>query len=122
MGSFFGWVQSLDLTLEPKERQQDSSPSSNTVYAEPPSSSSPSESRNSMVKSPEDHFMELTRRLIEVKNILRPVGHADTLQLPAIVVIGSQSSGKSSLLESIVGHEFLPKYGANMCFESIDVF
>jgi GTPase SAR1 family protein len=25
-------------------------------------------------------------------------------------VIGSQSSGKSSVLESIVGHEFLPKY------------
>jgi len=32
------------------------------------------------------------------------------LKLPSIVVIGSQSSGKSSVLEAIVGHEFLPKY------------
>ncbi|KAF0267366.1 hypothetical protein FOG48_03563 [Hanseniaspora uvarum] len=36
-----------------------------------------------------------------------------TINLPSIVVIGSQSSGKSSVLESIVGKDFLPK-GANM--------
>lgn len=31
------------------------------------------------------------------------------LQLPQIVVVGSQSSGKSSVLESIVGKDFLPR-------------
>ncbi|KAJ9065676.1 mitochondrial dynamin GTPase Msp1 [Entomophthora muscae] len=35
------------------------------------------------------------------------------MHLPSIVVIGSQSSGKSSVLEAIVGREFLPK-GLNM--------
>eukprot|EP01103_Thecamoeba_quadrilineata_P003708 TRINITY_DN1345_c0_g1_i1.p1 TRINITY_DN1345_c0_g1~~TRINITY_DN1345_c0_g1_i1.p1 ORF type:complete len:756 (+),score=121.92 TRINITY_DN1345_c0_g1_i1:38-2305(+) len=33
----------------------------------------------------------------------------DTIDLPQIVVIGSQSSGKSSVLENIVGREFLPR-------------
>lgn len=32
-----------------------------------------------------------------------------TKNLPVIAVIGSQSSGKSSLLESLVGRDFLPK-------------
>lgn len=59
-------------------------------------------------------LMMLTRKLIEVRNILKAVDHeSDSLTLPSIVVIGSQSSGKSSVLEAIVGHEFLPK-GNNM--------
>ncbi|CAG8542082.1 7660_t:CDS:2 [Funneliformis caledonium] len=49
----------------------------------------------------------------EVRNILMNIDHNETLRLPSIVVIGSQSSGKSSVLEAIVGHEFLPK-GSNM--------
>lgn len=55
-------------------------------------------------------FMLLTKKLIEVRNVLNSIDHNDTLKLPSIVVIGSQSSGKSSVLEAIVGHEFLPKY------------
>ena len=31
------------------------------------------------------------------------------IELPQIVVIGSQSSGKSSVLESIIGKDFLPR-------------
>ncbi|KAK3836238.1 MAG: hypothetical protein J3R72DRAFT_526312 [Linnemannia gamsii] len=58
-------------------------------------------------------FMLLTKKLIEVRNVLNSIDHNDTLKLPSIVVIGSQSSGKSSVLEAIVGHEFLPK-GSNM--------
>ncbi|KAF9161129.1 dynamin-like GTPase mgm1 [Actinomortierella ambigua] len=58
-------------------------------------------------------FMLLTKKLIEVRNVLKSIDHNDTLKLPSIVVIGSQSSGKSSVLEAIVGHEFLPK-GHNM--------
>lgn len=33
----------------------------------------------------------------------------DALDLPQIVVVGSQSSGKSSVLETIVGRDFLPR-------------
>ncbi|KAL4989319.1 P-loop containing nucleoside triphosphate hydrolase protein [Aspergillus falconensis] len=60
-----------------------------------------------------DQMMLLTRKMIEIRNILQSVGQSGTLTLPSIVVIGSQSSGKSSVLEAIVGHEFLPK-GLNM--------
>ncbi|XP_058873121.1 dynamin-1-like protein [Acipenser ruthenus] len=34
---------------------------------------------------------------------------AELIQLPQIVVVGSQSSGKSSVLESLVGQDFLPR-------------
>lgn len=37
------------------------------------------------------------------------VGIASTLDLPQITVLGSQSSGKSSVLENIVGRDFLPR-------------
>ncbi|KAL2828445.1 P-loop containing nucleoside triphosphate hydrolase protein [Aspergillus cavernicola] len=60
-----------------------------------------------------DQMMVLTRKMIEIRNILQTVGQSGSLTLPSIVVIGSQSSGKSSVLEAIVGHEFLPK-GSNM--------
>lgn len=34
---------------------------------------------------------------------------SDTLDLPQVVVVGSQSCGKSSVLENIVGRDFLPR-------------
>lgn len=58
-------------------------------------------------------MMVLTKKMIEIRSILQNVGQSSSLTLPSIVVIGSQSSGKSSVLEAIVGHEFLPK-GSNM--------
>ncbi|GBE88309.1 Protein msp1, mitochondrial [Sparassis crispa] len=58
-------------------------------------------------------LMHLTRKLIEIRTMLLSIDQSDALKLPSIVVIGSQSSGKSSVLEAIVGHEFLPK-GNNM--------
>ncbi|KAJ5902053.1 hypothetical protein N7495_002581 [Penicillium taxi] len=61
----------------------------------------------------DDQMMLLTRKMIEIRNILQTVGQSGSITLPSIVVIGSQSSGKSSVLEAIVGHEFLPK-GSNM--------
>lgn len=61
----------------------------------------------------DDQMMILTKKMIEIRSILQRVGQSSTLTLPSIVVIGSQSSGKSSVLEAIVGHEFLPK-GSNM--------
>jgi replication fork clamp-binding protein CrfC len=61
----------------------------------------------------DEQMMMLTKKMIEIRSLLQTVGQSDTLTLPSIVVIGSQSSGKSSVLEAIVGHEFLPK-GSNM--------
>ncbi|PNY18336.1 Protein msp1, mitochondrial [Tolypocladium capitatum] len=61
----------------------------------------------------DDQMMVLTKKMIEIRSILQKVGQSSSLTLPSIVVIGSQSSGKSSVLEAIVGHEFLPK-GSNM--------
>ncbi|KAK4505641.1 hypothetical protein PRZ48_003606 [Zasmidium cellare] len=61
----------------------------------------------------DDQMMMLTRKMIEIRSLLQTIGQSETLTLPSIVVIGSQSSGKSSVLEAIVGHEFLPK-GSNM--------
>jgi replication fork clamp-binding protein CrfC len=61
----------------------------------------------------DDQMMMLTKKMIEIRSILQVVGQSNALTLPSIVVIGSQSSGKSSVLEAIVGHEFLPK-GSNM--------
>uniref|UniRef100_A0A8C4WTP8 Dynamin-1-like protein n=1 Tax=Gopherus evgoodei TaxID=1825980 RepID=A0A8C4WTP8_9SAUR len=44
----------------------------------------------------------------KLQEIFNTVG-AEVIQLPQIVVIGAQSSGKSSVLESIVGRDFLPR-------------
>ncbi|XP_043936035.1 dynamin-1-like protein isoform X2 [Protopterus annectens] len=44
----------------------------------------------------------------KLQEIFNTVG-AEVIQLPQIVVVGSQSSGKSSVLESIVGRDFLPR-------------
>lgn len=61
------------------------------------------------ISAQDEQLMMLTKKLIEIRSILMSIDHNETLKLPSIVVIGSQSSGKSSVLEAIVGHEFLPK-------------
>ena len=71
------------------------------------------DSRKTEEIAKDDQMMVLTKKMIEIRSILQKVGQSSTLTLPSIVVIGSQSSGKSSVLEAIVGHEFLPK-GSNM--------
>lgn len=75
--------------------------------------SSDDDSRTAGEAAKDDQMMILTKKMIEIRNILQRVGQSSTLTLPSIVVIGSQSSGKSSVLEALVGHEFLPK-GSNM--------
>ena len=72
--------------------------------------SSPSDSKSETSSSDSQNgLMHLTRKLIEIRSMLIGIDQSDALKLPSIVVIGSQSSGKSSVLEAIVGHEFLPK-------------
>lgn len=56
-------------------------------------------------------------QLIPVVNKLQDVFSAigkQTLDLPQITVVGSQSAGKSSVLETIVGRDFLPR-GSGIC-------
>ena len=69
--------------------------------------------RSDEVAARDDQMMLLTRKMIEIRSLLHTIGQSESLTLPSIVVVGSQSSGKSSVLEAIVGHEFLPK-GSNM--------
>lgn len=72
--------------------------------------SSPSDSHtDASLDAQRNGLMHLTRKLIEIRSMLLSIDQSDALKLPSIVVIGSQSSGKSSVLEAIVGHEFLPK-------------
>jgi ABC-type branched-subunit amino acid transport system ATPase component len=49
------------------------------------------------------------RGVISIIDELRDYGLDKQISLPRIVVLGTQSSGKSSLLENIVGLDFLPR-------------
>merc|ERR1711936_1372706 len=56
--------------------------------------------------------MGIMESLIPVINKLQDVFNtvgADSIQLPQIVIVGSQSSGKSSVIESLVGRSILPR-------------
>ncbi len=103
------WFTSFKELSFPEESEASTTSSAGTDHSHP-------------IESFDPNLMNLTKRLIEVRTLLRGVqggvaaGPGDPrhgLTLPSIVVIGAQSSGKSSVLESIVGHEFLPK-GTNM--------
>ncbi|KAL4577905.1 hypothetical protein LXL04_014020 [Taraxacum kok-saghyz] len=51
----------------------------------------------------------------KLREVLAKVGGGDSeLELPQVAVVGSQSSGKSSVLESLVGRDFLPR-GSDIC-------
>ncbi|KAI8303675.1 Vacuolar protein sorting-associated protein 1 [Colletotrichum sp. SAR11_240] len=45
----------------------------------------------------------------KLQDVFTTVGVTNPIDLPQIVVVGSQSSGKSSVLENIVGRDFLPR-------------
>jgi hypothetical protein len=54
------------------------------------------------------------RKFINVIDELRDVGLQEHISLPRIAVLGQQSSGKSSVLENIVGIDMLPR-AAGLC-------
>ncbi|EGR28835.1 hypothetical protein IMG5_168710 [Ichthyophthirius multifiliis] len=56
-----------------------------------------------------DSLFDNLRKLINIVDELRDCGLQQYIQLPRIAVVGSQSSGKSSLLENVVGLDFLPR-------------
>lgn len=57
-----------------------------------------------------EQLIPIINKLQDVFNTVGEVTQGnDLLDLPQIVVVGSQSSGKSSVLESIIGRDFLPR-------------
>lgn len=49
-----------------------------------------------------------------LQDIFSRVGSQTAINLPQVAVVGSQSSGKSSVLEALVGRDFLPR-GNEIC-------
>ncbi|XP_052730726.1 dynamin-related protein 3A isoform X2 [Vigna angularis] len=49
-----------------------------------------------------------------LQDIFSRVGSHSSIDLPQVAVVGSQSSGKSSVLEALVGRDFLPR-GNDIC-------
>jgi dynamin 1-like protein len=45
----------------------------------------------------------------KLQDVLGALGQTTDMDLPQIVVVGGQSSGKSSVLEALVGRSFLPR-------------
>ena len=58
------------------------------------------------------------RKVITLVDLLRDIGLDKQLSLPKVAVLGNQSSGKSSLLEQIVGLDFLPRGSVLLYFIS----
>ena len=54
------------------------------------------------------------RKFINIIDELRDLGVSKVIRLPRIAMLGGQSAGKSSVLESIVGIDFLPR-GEGVC-------
>ncbi|KAK9095361.1 hypothetical protein Scep_026830 [Stephania cephalantha] len=50
----------------------------------------------------------------KLQDIFAQLGGNSTIELPQVAVVGSQSSGKSSVLEALVGRDFLPR-GSDIC-------
>ena len=50
----------------------------------------------------------------KLQDIFAQLGSSSTVDLPQVAVVGSQSSDKSTVLEAIVGRNFLPR-ASNIC-------
>ena len=57
----------------------------------------------------DNQLFKKLRKLINLIDQLRDAGVNEYIKLPRIASLGTQSSGKSSVLESIVGLDFLPR-------------
>ncbi|KAI5780821.1 Dynamin central region-domain-containing protein [Geopyxis carbonaria] len=62
--------------------------------------------QSTLVNVNDPNLITLVNRL---QDVFATVGVQNPIDLPQIVVVGSQSSGKSSVLENIVGRDFLPR-------------
>jgi len=61
-------------------------------------------------QSEESHSLTDNKQILKLANVLNNIFNDDTfdIDIPKLVVIGTQSSGKSSLLNSIIGSDILP--------------
>ncbi|CAL1389456.1 unnamed protein product [Linum trigynum] len=75
--------------------------------AEEPASPSPAAAASPLGSS----VIPVVNRL---QDIFAQLGSQSTIELPQVAVVGSQSSGKSSVLEALVGRDFLPR-GNEIC-------
>lgn len=67
-----------------------------------------------MVEQNDSALFNKLRSMINLVDRLRDIGVEQYIELPKICVLGTQSAGKSSVLESIVGMDFLPR-GEGLC-------
>ena len=65
-------------------------------------------------------MQKLILTIFVIQDELRDVGLQQFIKLPRICVLGSQSAGKSSVLESIVGLDFLPRGDVSSSFFYIE--
>ncbi|XP_073526511.1 uncharacterized protein [Phyllobates terribilis] len=69
-------------------------------------------------RTPDAQAPPLGQTLIPIVNKLQDIcaqsGISPPIHLPQVAVVGSQSSGKSSVLEALVGRDFLPR-GCDIC-------
>ncbi|KAF3795853.1 Dynamin-related protein 3A [Nymphaea thermarum] len=71
----------------------------------------PAPSSNAVVGSIGQSVIPIVNKL---QDIFSQLGSSSTIDLPQVAVVGSQSSGKSSVLEALVGRDFLPR-GTDIC-------
>ena len=74
-------------------------------------SPSPSSSSSSSAAPLGNSVIPIVNKL---QDIFAQLGSQSTIELPQVAVVGSQSSGKSSVLEALVGRDFLPR-GSDIC-------
>ncbi|KAK1414591.1 hypothetical protein QVD17_30338 [Tagetes erecta] len=78
----------------------------------------PSSSQQQQPPPPNSNAAPLGHNVIPIVNKLQDIfaqlGSSSTIELPQVAVVGSQSSGKSSVLEALVGRDFLPR-GSDIC-------
>ncbi|XP_008455129.1 dynamin-related protein 3A-like isoform X2 [Cucumis melo] len=72
---------------------------------------SPSSSSTDVVSPLGNSVIPIVNKL---QDIFSQLGSQSTIELPQVAVVGSQSSGKSSVLEALVGRDFLPR-GSDIC-------
>ncbi|KAJ6691067.1 DYNAMIN 3A-LIKE PROTEIN [Salix koriyanagi] len=81
---------------------------------EPASQSVPSQSQPPPSSSAAPLGSSVIPIVNKLQDIFAQLGSQSTIELPQVAVVGSQSSGKSSVLEALVGRDFLPR-GNEIC-------
>ncbi|XP_010029996.2 LOW QUALITY PROTEIN: dynamin-related protein 3A [Eucalyptus grandis] len=82
--------------------------------AEEPASPSPAPSAAAAAAAASPLGNSVIPIVNKLQDIFAQLGSQSTIELPQVSVVGSQSSGKSSVLESLVGRDFLPR-GSEIC-------